>query len=246
MNSYFDLAYYYDILMDDVNYDEWTDFIIEIAGEYGHNPQDVLDTACGTGNITIPLAKRGCKVYGLDISEDMLAVADCKARKEKLDIKYFSQNMVELDINIEFDTVLCMCDGINYILKEEDLYKYFCKVYEHLKSNGLIIFDISSAYKLKYSLGNNTFFQEKNNIYYIWDNIYNEIEKTVEMNIVFFVPQDKLYRKFEEYHIQKAYESKDIIKMLKQAGFRNIKVNDAFRVAEPNTESDRIFFAAQK
>ncbi len=53
---------------------------------YDVNPDLVCDLACGTGNITIPLAKRGYDMTGVDISEDMLNIAREKA--DGLDILF--------------------------------------------------------------------------------------------------------------------------------------------------------------
>ena len=52
---------------------------------YDVNPDLVCDLACGTGNITIPLAKRGYDMTGVDISEDMLNIA----REKPTDLTYF-------------------------------------------------------------------------------------------------------------------------------------------------------------
>jgi 2-polyprenyl-3-methyl-5-hydroxy-6-metoxy-1,4-benzoquinol methylase len=57
-------------------------FWIAQVRKYG---DPVLELACGTGRITIPLAKEGFKVSGLDISESMLAEAKKKSEREKVD-----------------------------------------------------------------------------------------------------------------------------------------------------------------
>ena len=63
---------------------------------YDVNPDLVCDLACGTGNITIPLAKRGYDMTGVDISEDMLNIAREKA--DGLDILFLNQSMTDLDL----------------------------------------------------------------------------------------------------------------------------------------------------
>ncbi len=246
MHSYNELASYYDILMDDVDYEAWTCYIVELFNKYGQSPKLLLEAACGTGNITIPLAERGYEVYGLDISDEMLTIAERKTREKKLDIKYIKQDLANIEINKCFDAILCTCDGINYITEVSDVRSFFKKSYKLLKEDGLLIFDISSYYKLRNILGNNTLFQEKNNIYYIWDNIFNEDDSTVEMNIVFFAPHQGFFKKFEEYHIQMAYSEELLIKLLEDAGFKNIHTYSEFSMEKPKKKSERIFFSAQK
>ena len=80
MEIYNHFAYIYDVLMDDVDYSGWVDYIERILKIYGVKPARI-DLACGTGNITIMLKARGYDVIGIDQSEDMLSVAKDKAEK---------------------------------------------------------------------------------------------------------------------------------------------------------------------
>lgn len=246
MESYNHLAEYYDILMDDVDYEAWCSFIEKIFTTYSLAPKTILDTACGTGNITIPMATKGYSLWGVDISEEMLTAAESKARKQKQSIKFVKQNMTELTLNKNFDAVLCMCDGVNYIIEKADLKRYFCNVYDTLSNNGVFVFDISSSYKLTEILGNNTLFQEKNEFCYVWENSYFEDEEILEMRLNFFVPDQGLYKRMEEFHTQKAYQIDYLKKQLAEAGFSNINVFDDLELNSPKSDSERIFFAAQK
>ncbi len=246
MESYSHLAEYYDMLMDDVDYNRWCSFIEEIFQVYNLKPQKILDTACGTGNITIPLAAKGYEMWGVDISEEMLAVAESKARKQKRNIRFLHQDMADLSLNRSFEAVLCMCDGVNYIIEEEDLLQYFESVYRVMTPGGLFVFDISSEYKLSTILGNNTLFQEKDAFCYAWENSYYEDEQLLEMHLNFFIPQEGLYKRAEEHHIQRAYKEEQLINLLQQAGFENTQVFDDLKNARPTKKSERIFFAAQR
>jgi ubiquinone/menaquinone biosynthesis C-methylase UbiE len=246
MESYYHLAEYYDVLMDDVDYDHWCSFIEKIYNAYDCKPHNILDTACGTGNITIPMALKGYDIWGVDISEEMLAIAENKARNKKLNIKFIKQNMTELALNKSFDSVLCMCDGVNYIVDEEDLFRYFKIVYNLIKAGGIFIFDISSRYKLANILGDNTLFQEKDDFCYVWENCFDQEEELLEMHLNFFIPQQGLYKRMEEYHMQRAYSEEHLIKLLSEAGFHNIKSYDDMKLEKPTNRTERIFFAAQK
>ena len=60
MNSYTKFASLYDGLMnEDINYEEWADYIENLFDHYGKSPYIVCDLACGTGSVTLPLSKRG-------------------------------------------------------------------------------------------------------------------------------------------------------------------------------------------
>lgn len=246
MESYYHLAQYYDVLMDDVDYNDWCSFIEKILSMYDCKPHNILDTACGTGNITIPMALKGYNLWGVDISEEMLTIAENKARDKKLNIKFVNQNMTELALNKSFDSVLCMCDGVNYIIEEDALFKYFKIVNNMINAGGIFIFDISSRFKLTNILGDNTLFQEKDDFYYVWENSYDEEEELLEMHLNFFIPEQGLYKRMEEYHLQRAYSEEHLVKLLTEAGFHNIRTFGDMKLEKPHQESERIFFAAQK
>lgn len=246
MNSYIELANYYDIMMDDVHYEKWVEYLLTIFEQKGIKPKNILDCACGTGNITIPLSQKGFKLFGVDMSMEMLAIAENKARMSRQKINFFNQDMTKLQINESFDCILCMCDGVNYLIEDEQLQSFLSQVNYHLKENGIFIFDISSYNKLCHILGNQFYYEEKNNIYYIWDNTFDEKSNTVEMDITFFAPQGSLYKKFEENHIQKAYTIEYLMNTLEKQGFMNIQAYEALTFEKPNEQSERIFFVANK
>ena len=246
MSSYNEFAEVYDLFMEDVDYNAWCRYVVKIFDMYGIKPNRILDTACGTGNITIPMSLSGYEMWGLDLSADMLSIAESKARASKQKIKFLNQDMIQMNLKGKYEAVLCMCDGVNYIHDEEDLDNYFNAVYKNLDENGIFIFDISSYNKIRYILGNNTFHEEKNNKHYIWNNNFDEVSETVEMDLIFFVPQEGLYRKFEEHHVQKAYKLEYLMELLKNVGFEDIRIFDGFSFNEPDENSERIFFAARK
>ena len=102
MSSYKDFAEVYDRLMKkDVDY----------------------DVACGTGNITIPLARRGYDMTGVDASESMLNVA--RGKSEGLNILYLCQSMTKIDLYGTMGAFLCMIDGVNHCLSPKSLLTFF-------------------------------------------------------------------------------------------------------------------------
>ncbi|CEP50183.1 methyltransferase [[Clostridium] sordellii] len=67
------------------------------------------------------------------------------------------------------------------------------------------------------------------------------------MELAFFIKgEDNRYDKFEEVHQQRAYTEEEVIEMLQESGFGNIKVYGDFTFNKPNEESERIFFICRK
>lgn len=246
MSFYNRFAEIYDLFMEEIDYRDWCKYIENIFENYGIKPVKILDTACGTGNITIRMSKSGYDVWGLDRSTDMLTVAENKARTAKQRITFLNQDMTKMNLKKKFNAVICMCDGVNYICDESALVNYFKLVYERLEKDGIFIFDISSYYKIKCILGNNTYYEEKNNYHYIWNNNFDEESDVVEMDLIFFVPQDGLYRKFNEFHLQKAYKNEYLVDLLEKSCFKEISCYNGFSFDRPDEKSERIFFAAKK
>ena len=77
--SYASFAQYYDSLTHNVEYARRADYLCTLLAHLGHAPGLTLDLACGTGSLTVELAKRGMDIYGIDGSADMLSVARQKA-----------------------------------------------------------------------------------------------------------------------------------------------------------------------
>ncbi|MFQ7057914.1 MAG: class I SAM-dependent DNA methyltransferase [Turicibacter sanguinis] len=105
--AYEAFSYYYDILMQDVPYSKW----MAKTKQYLPQGSSILDVGCGTGTISILLAKEGYDVTGIDLSEDMLAIAYEKTLAEGLGIHYVQQDMCRLEGFIGFDGAVIYVDS---------------------------------------------------------------------------------------------------------------------------------------
>lgn len=81
------------------------ELVVERAGvEPG---MDVLDLACGTGNATIPAARKGARVTGLDFSPDLLAIARERAADARVEVEWVEGDAQELPFpDASFDRVI--------------------------------------------------------------------------------------------------------------------------------------------
>lgn len=248
MEQYKDFAFIYDELMNEVDYNGWVEYIENIIKNENAQVQNILELACGTGNLTIPLTKKNYDIAGIDISGEMLSVAREKAEKEGVELVLLQQDIAELDFDVpNLDCVLCACDGFNYITYDDDLLNVFNKSYELLKEDGIFIFDISSYYKLANILGGNIFGENREDVAYLWKNYFDDEENLLEMELAFFIKdEDEKFNRFEEIHQQRAYTEEEIIELLQEAGFENIKVFGDFTFESPKEDAERIFFVCKK
>lgn len=245
MDSYKDLSELYDkLIYEDINYDLYCQTILSICDELKIDSDDYLDLACGTGNISVLLGKKFKNVFLVDLSEDMLMKAWNKMKENKITSKIVCQDMSELSLNRKFDLITCMLDSTNYLIEDEDLSQYFFSVRNHLKDNGVFIFDINSRYKLENVLGNNIFTYNSEDVYYIWENIYED--DVVEMNLTFFLKDGECYKRFDETHLERAYDEVEIEEALSDAGLKVIKKLDNYSDKNINKETERITYVVKR
>src|ERR1051326_6843388 len=88
----------YDLLMHDVPYGAWIEYLRGLLALYNARPRRILDLACGTGNVTERLCAEGYTVVGVDLAADMIAEARRKAEEKGLPIRYFVQDAAKLDL----------------------------------------------------------------------------------------------------------------------------------------------------
>lgn len=245
-------AYIYDKLMDDFDYELWSNYIEDIFEKKELEPKDILVMACGTGNLSEKLLQKGYNLTCFDLSSDMLAVADQKLNKYK-DVKLLQQNMIEFNIGKKFDSVLAICDSINYILELEELIKTFKNVYNHLEDGGVFIFDINSHYKINHILKDNIFIEDREDVFYTWENYYDDETDICQYYLNFFVSENngETYERFIEVHYEKAWTIKEIEEALNLAGFKHWDIYREWTFKEmshdvENNDAERIHFAVSK
>jgi SAM-dependent methyltransferase len=102
----------------------------------------VLELACGTGRITIPIAEAGYRVTGLDISTGMLSVARAKAAAKGLAIEWVQADCRTFDLGRTYAFVFFPFNSIAHLHDLESLEACFHRVREHLTSQGRFVIDI--------------------------------------------------------------------------------------------------------
>ncbi|MCL1878489.1 MAG: class I SAM-dependent methyltransferase [Defluviitaleaceae bacterium] len=252
---YKNFARVYDALMTNTPYDEWATYIDKAIFEnfktvsasdarrhcFAREDILVLDLACGTGNIALRLAKAGYDLIGADASEDMLAEAARKAYDENLQILFLTQDMRELNLYGTIDAAVCVCDGISYILNEEDLMRTFERVKLFLNPSGIFIFDMNTESRFE-KMQNKIFEGDGDGETYEWHNNYDAKTKINECRVVFFSPGEE---PFEETHKQRAYSPETVQKLLAEAGFSSVDFYDGYTKKTLSSAGERAVFIAR-
>ena len=241
--QYSSLSLFYDGFMNDVDYGAWCDFYEKCFIEFSTIPvENLADIGCGTGNITVPMAMRGYKMTGLDISEEMLALANQKAQEAGVNILLLGTDMRSFDLGFYADAAICSFDCVNYLLKTSDIEAAFWRVHENIKKGSLFIFDVATPYKYKNVLSDNTFVFEDEDVFMTWENFFNEKSGICDFRLTFFIRDGKLYRREEEEQRQRSYSLKTIRKALKNTGFTVLRECADVDLSPLTEESERCFF----
>lgn len=248
------LPRYYDVLMRDVPYRMWVRYIRELLRrlDAGFHFRHVLELACGTGTVALEFARQGSVVVGVDISEGMVRVAQSKARQMGLAhrARFYAQDIAALTLPNEmlFDLAVCLFDSLNYITDPKKLAKVFAVTFRHLRPGGYFIFDLNTEYALTAHLFDQDNLDEDDApIYYFWKSHYDPEKRLCRVDMWFAVRdrQGKWFR-FKEVHWQRAYQIGEIRAMAEEAGWRWVKVLDAYSFHPPDPESERWYFVLKK
>ena len=244
---YADFAAVYDRLMADVDYDTWAAHYRQLLSQNGVKDNAlVLEAACGTGNLTIRLA-RDFRVLPSDMSEEMLTIAAAKARANGLSLTFLKQDMRALKAHRLADAIVCGCDGVNYLLDDHSLKAFFSSAHAALKPGGVLAFDVSNYDKLSRVLGNAPQILREEDICYIWENAFDSKTNLLHLSLSIFVKDKAVrYQRIEEEQTQRAYTQDVLQAALTEAGFGNIQCFGNFTLSKPAKNAQRLHFTAIK
>lgn len=247
MSCYEALAASYDGLTRDIPYEKYLRFFKTLLRRHGVTATTVLDLACGTGSLSVLLAKHGYRVLGVDRSEEMLTVAAEKAMELEENQPFFvAQPMQRLKIPEPVDACVCALDSINYVTKPQDVQKAFRRVYESLRPGGLFVFDINTPYKLE-GLDGQVFLDETEDSYCVWRAVYDKRHSLCRYGMdLFQQANDGLWERSFEEHVERAYTPEELSQWLTDAGFAQVERFANLRLEAPEADELRIFFAAKK
>lgn len=101
----------------------------------------ILELCCGTGRLTLPIAKDGYNICGVDYTPSMLEQAKAKASEAGLDIHFIEADIRAFCLHEKFDLIFIPFNSIHHLYKNEDLFNTLEGVKHHLKEGGLLLLD---------------------------------------------------------------------------------------------------------
>ena len=137
------MQYWYAYTYDQEIHQGDVEHIISIVGD---SPLDILEVACGSGRISIPLARKGHYVTGFDVDDAMLARIPLKA-KGLSNFKYFKADALKDDWGNGFDVIVMSGTVLVNIVTDGD-YKqaqelFIKKAASSVKQGGYLYLDFT-------------------------------------------------------------------------------------------------------
>jgi SAM-dependent methyltransferase len=102
----------------------------------------ILELACGTGRLSIPLALAGFAVTGLDLSPAMLRRATRKAGRAGVAVQFVAGDMRRFDLGRRFPLVVLSCNSLAHLLTPAEVKACLACIRRHLAPDGIFAFDI--------------------------------------------------------------------------------------------------------
>lgn len=236
--SYEKFAKTYDELMHKPLYEQWYQFV----NNYVPKGSAILELASGTGDLA-HLLSQTYAIHASDLSEDMLVISQEKYPT----IPVMQLDMCDFELDTRYDAVICFADSICYLPDESSVKRAFNTAYQHLKENGVYLFDVHSLYKVSVVYDNYEYQYVDENTVFTWQSFPGEFEHSVEHDLTCCqATPSGLYERYDETHYQRTYPLEDYQQWLQQAGFKEIEIVADFGDNEVSEKTERWFFVCRK
>ena len=234
MDGYAALAPVYDRLNEDIDYDRWADYIAsrfetEFRGE--GKPSLLLELGCGTGSMTRALCKRGFDMTALDISEEMLSVAEARLRSEGIEnVLWLHESMTDFELYGTVDGVVCCLDGINHLTGRDELADCFHLVAQYLT---------------RYA--DNDYLLERDGAVLCWSNRLSKKGDTCDFYLTVFEEQESgLYKRSDGVTRERCYGMRALQNHAKAAGLTWVSCHGAWDGSAPAEGCERWYITLRK
>lgn len=237
MTEYTIFARFYDKMMGNIPYDKMESYLIQLFYRFGVRPcGDIAEIGCGTGEMTELLCLDGFRMTGIDLSSEMLKIAQTKAGAA--DIEYLEQDMRSFKLRDKQDAVICVGDGMNYMRSVADLSAVMKSAKNNLKNGGVFIFDLKTEYLFRKFLDGKKYKDTIDGVVCNWKNSYDTADRTHHYYLEFSKSGKSIG---QEEHMQHVFTAAEIKAAAVAAGFGHAAAYEAFTFRKPHTNSERIY-----
>lgn len=111
----------------------------------------ILEVACGSGRLTLPIAQQGLEIVGLDLSASMLARAQAKSTNETPAVEWIHQDCRTMDLGRTFKLIFSATNAMQHLTDGESIDSFLRAARRHLSPDGRLILDVMNPSMKKLS-----------------------------------------------------------------------------------------------
>jgi SAM-dependent methyltransferase len=201
----------------------------------------VLDVACGSGRLAVPLSERGAAVTGVDISEEFLEIARREAGSRGLSVDFRRAEMRELPSRGGFDAAFCFGNSFGF-LDDEGNAASLAAVSRALSAGGRFALDYGQSAESVFPRMSARLEAEVGGFAFVEETQYDPISARVENR--YTVSRDG--RSETRLASQRVYLLRDVVGLLEEAGFSIAAAFGSPEEAPFELGSERLLLVAEK
>ncbi|MEO8071721.1 MAG: class I SAM-dependent methyltransferase [Acidobacteriota bacterium] len=221
----------------------YLDFYVRQIERYG---EPVLEVACGSGRLTIPLAEKGFDLKGLDISNDMLKLAEEKAKSRNIELDLVKGNMTDFDLDETFNLIFIPAQSLSHLYEVAEVEKCFACVKKHLNDDGRFLIELfNPSLEILLEKPDRVFPQANiGNIQVDSKSFYDSATQIKHIELI-FREDDKKNNPILSFKMRQFFPQ-EIDALLKYNGFRIEKKFGDYLENDFNTDSQKQLIICQK
>lgn len=242
MESFGPVAPYYDALMAEVPYPMWADYYQLLLAQADASPHRLLDVCCGTGTVAEILCQRDYHVTGVDVSKEMIAIAQTKSLQCPGLLQFHVGDASDFDLGVTFEGAYSFFDSLNYVTDPRAFARAVACVSKHLVDGATFVFDLNTAYAFEQRMFDQRDLKKNSLINYKWKGDYDRESRIIRVDMEFWTEAGR----FSEVHVQRAHSHEEVLESCRSAGLVVTSVFESYTLDKPRAKSDRLHYVAVK
>jgi len=240
---YSGFAEFYDEMLGATAFECFRENFERLSNRYSMHFETAADIACGTGLAAQYLARRCGRVYAVDRSEAMLAVAASRVYGGEVII--VRQSFEELELPERVDLLTCNFDSLNYVLDESLLAETFARFRSSLVDGGFAVFDMNTARELSGWMGTEVRVHRPAGAASFWVLEWDPEARMSTVKMTNFRRRGGAFVVSAEEHVERAYDVGPLLEMISAAGFSGVEALDARGLGRVDEGTRRVQFVAR-
>ena len=237
------LAPIYDYVMRHVDYPAWAEYVASLLRRHRCQPGRLLELACGTGNASFALARKGYRLTGYDASEAMVRVAREKASRQRRDLRFGVRDLRDLSGVGAHGAAVCLYDSLNYLVSLDQVREALTQVHGVLHEGGLFIFDVCTEQNSLRHFRDVRSAEQGRGFSYSRHSHYAADERLQHND--FDIRFDDGSR-LRETHVQRIYECGELTAAVDASPFELVECLDGFSLLPGSDRCDRVHFVLRR